>query len=755
MSGKRRARLAVGPRVRQGVLLALLAVVAAGCAAGQAFGRGEDAARAGDWDAAVEFYRQAVLETPDRAEYQIALERAMRSASYEHLDTARLFEGQGRLEDALREYRRASEYDPPNRQVAAKVLEIEQRIRDAYEAAQPPSSLAQLRTQAQQARALPLLDPASDEPLTLAYTNASLRDVLVSMGEAAGISVSFEADVQDAPYSVSLTGVSFEQALAQILEVNGLFHKVINAQAILVIPDTVPKRTQYEEQVIQTFYLSHADATELAQMINTVVRVPAMAVQPQIAANPSSNTITVRGTANVVSIIERMIDTNDTPRAEVIIDVQILEVNRSRARQLGLDLSDFAISSTFSPSADPNAGNGTAPAFNLSAITRGISTADFYLSVPSAVVNFLETDSQTRLIAKPQLRGAEGQEITLALGDEIPVPTTVFTPLAQGGANFNPLTSFEYRPVGVNIRMLPRVTYDGEVILDLTIENSTLGQDVNVAGQNLPSFGSREVNTRIRLRDGESNLLAGLLREDERRSMRGIPGLTRIPILNRLFGGEDSLVSQTDIVMLLTPRIVRTHELTVDDVGPIFIGTSQNMELSAPPSSIIPPSAPPAEVVAPTPDGAAAEPVPGAPDAGADGEVLLSLPAVDFVAGGGPYTAPITLSGADRVGALSLTLTYNPSVLRVRGIQEGTFMRAGGVDAAFTPQLDATAGRIDIAAVRPGDTSGAAGTGMVAAVLFEAIAPGPIDLRITGMGSAPDGEDLALRFASVPAVTVP
>jgi hypothetical protein len=200
---------------------------------------------------------------------------------------------------------------------------------------------------------------------------------------------------------------------------------------------------------------------------------------------------------------------------------------------------------------------------------------------------------------------------------------------------------------------------------------------------------------------------------------------------------------------------VRTHELTVDDVGPIFIGTSQNMELSAPPSSIIPPSAPPAEVVAPTPDGAAAEPVPGAPDAGADGEVLLSLPAVDFVAGGGPYTAPITLSGADRVGALSLTLTYNPSVLRVRGIQEGTFMRAGGVDAAFTPQLDATAGRIDIAAVRPGDTSGAAGTGMVAAVLFEAIAPGPIDLRITGMGSAPDGEDLALRFASVPAVTVP
>ena len=179
-------------------------------------------------------------------------------------------------------------------------------------------------------------------------------------------------DFQDAPYTVQLSGVSFEQALNQILIANGLFYKVINAQTIMVVPDTQVKRARYEEQVIQTFYVSHADATELAAMINQVVRVPAMAVQPQIAANATSNTITVRATTNVVSIIERMIDANDNPKAEVVIDVQILEVNRSRARQFGVDLSSFAVSGTFSPSVDPNTNDGVAPPFNLNAC-RGAS----------------------------------------------------------------------------------------------------------------------------------------------------------------------------------------------------------------------------------------------------------------------------------------------------------------------------------------------------------------------------------------------
>jgi type II secretory pathway component GspD/PulD (secretin) len=761
----------------------LVAAVVAGCAGSRAFGRGDSAARAGDWDTAVEHYRQAVQDDPDRVDYQIALERAMLNASIRHLDQARLLEARGQFEDALREYRRSSEYDPTNRQIAAKVMEMERRLRDLAEASRPQPTIQQLQQAARQSPE-PLLNPASRDPIDVVFNNASLRDILNSMGMSAGINVTFERDYADRSYTVQMRGVTFEQALNQILSANQLFDKVINERTIMVIPDNAQKRALYEEQVIRTFFISHADATEVAQILNGVVRIPALAVAPQIVANKTNNTITVRASANIVQIIERVVQQNDNPRAEIVLDVQILEVNRARAKEFGIDLSQFAINATFSPETDPRGDDGTLTAqpFNLNTITRGISTADFYLSVPSAIVRFLETDSQTRLIAKPQLRGAEGQQITLNLGDEIPVPSTIFTPVAGGGAAFNPLTSFTYRPVGVNIQVTPRVTFEGDVMLDLTVESSTLGQDINIAGQNLPSFGSRKVQTRLRLRDGESNLLAGLLREEERRTLRGVPGLLRLPILRNLFASNDNEIFQTDIVMLLTPRIVRTQELTLQDVSPIFIGSQQSLGLGGPPPLIAVPGGPDADVPPapappaggqPLPPGAAGVPVvppgsstvpgtttlPAAPAQPAvavpsGGEVILSPPGPDFRVGAGPYTVPVSITGASQLSSVTLTITFNPAALRVRAVQEGSFLRTGGVEAAFTQQVDTAGGRIDIAIIRTGDQTGVAGTGLLAAIVFDAVGGGPANLTVTGAAGGPRGTPVTLQFGQVAPVTV-
>lgn len=321
-----------------------------------------------------------------------------------------------------------------------------------------------------------------------------------------------------------------------------------------------------------------------------------MAVPPQLVANVAANSITVRAAAPVAGIIARVIAANDTARAEVVIDVEILEVNRERARQYGLDLSQYSVTATFSPETAPgatttsdDAAGSAAPApFNLNTVTSGVSLADFYTAVPAAVIRFLEQDTHTRLIAQPQLRGQEGAELTLNLGQEIPVPTTAFTPLAAGGAAFNPLTSFQYRPVGVILRMTPRVTYEDEIVLDLEVENSTLGPPIAVAGQSMPTFGTRHVETRLRLRDGESNLLAGLLRQEDRQLLRGVPGLRRLPILRHLFGSTDASARQTDIVLLLTPRIVRAHRLEQQDVSPIHIGTARELGVTSPPPRIAP-----------------------------------------------------------------------------------------------------------------------------------------------------------------------
>jgi len=806
------------------VVVAGLALAASGCGAARAFGRGESAARAGDWDTAVQYYRRAVQESPDRTDYKIALERSMINASHEHLNQAQLAEARGELEDALREYRRASEFDPPNRQLAAKVLEIERRIRDQAEAQPPRNNIAQLREQARQAAPPPLIKLTEVLP-EIRFNNTSIRDILNFIANATGINVTYDRDYQDRAYTVQLNGLTLEQALNQILSANLLFYKVINDRTIMVIADNPQKRANYEEQIIRTFYVSHSDATELAQMINTIIRVPAMAVQPMIAPNKTNNTITIRATTAVAGIIEKMIESNDKPRAEIVIDVQILEIRRDRARTFGVNLSDYSIGTVFSPEADPRGGTGATTTFapqpfNLNTISRGISTADFYLAVPSAVVRFLESDSETKLIAKPQLRGAEGQKITLNLGDDIPVPSTVFTPLASGGANTNPLTSFTYRTVGIVVEMTPRVTFEGEVILDLSVENSTRSGDVNVAGQNLPSFGTRKVVTRLRLRDGESNLLAGLLREDDRRTLRGLPGLLRLPILNKLLASNDNEITQTDIVMLLTPRIVRTQELNAANISPIFIGTQQNLGLGGPPPLIAPqpetePAAPqpappagpnivppggaaagggvsivppgsspipgttavtaapsPANPSAVTPQGAARGAPPPAPAAttpagpapaataanptivSAGAQIVVTPPGTDFRVGGGPYTVAVSATNASRLSGLSLTITFNPSALRVRAVQEGSFMRAGGAQATFTQRVDAAAGRIDVAILRTGDATGVAGTGLLAAVLFDAVGGGAGNLAVTGTATAPGGTAASLQITPVPAITV-
>ena len=603
----------------------------------------------------------------------------------------------------------------------------------------------------------------------LDFRETSLQDLVDFIGDATGINVSYDEQFQDREVTIRIDGLTLEETLDHVLSINQHFYKVLNPRAIIVVPETPQKRQQYEEQVIRTFFVSHADVSELSQLLSQIVRAPQMAVQPAVIPNTVANTITVRATTAVASIIEQVIAANDKPAVEVIIDVEILEVNRERAKRYGLNLSDYAIGGIFSPELAPAgaaapAGGGATPAstpsgvsapppFNLNTISRGVSTADFYLGVPAAVVRFLETDSHTRLVAKPQLRGQEGTTMTLELGEDIPVPTTAFTPIAAGGVAVNPLTAFAYRPVGINVTMTPRVTYENEIVLELTVENSTLGANIDVAGTSLPTFGSRSVETTLRLRDGESNLLAGLLREEDRNTLRGLPGTLGVPLLRSLFGDTDEQVRTTDIVMLLTPRVVRTHELTQSDISPIHIGTQTNFGLTGPPPLIAPqpdagipdtlepdaaaqspqptspvptpiPDAPDADrlvpdttpQVEPAPEPAppelaplpvpvdpepavpppAAEPQipPADPDVSAAAQVLVTPPGAQFRVGGGPYTVPISVNGVSQLTTISLTLFFDPSVLRVRTVQEGSFMRQGGVQVTFTQRIRLP-GRLD------------------------------------------------------------
>ena len=771
--------------------IVVLVTLVAGCAARSAYSKGDAAARAGDWDAAVEQYRRALQQDPQNVQYRIAYERANLSAAGIHIDAARLAEARGQLDQALMEFRRASEYDPANRAIAGKVLDLERKLRDQIEQSRPRPTAQQLRQAARAGQAPPLFNFNSIvQPIR--FQQASLRDIFNFIGEATGINITYDSTYQDRVYTISAQDVTLEQALQQIVSANGLFYKVMNPKTIMIIPDNAQKRAQYEEQVIVSFPLSYVDSQELAQTINQVIRPVGQALAPAVTANKSTNTVTVRATTSMMAIIERMVETLDKPRAEIVVDVQILEVSRSRAQQYGLDLGTYAINAVFSPEVDPRiaGGGGTTEngttlnprPFNLNTVSRGISTSDFYLAVPSAVVRFLETDSETKVIAKPQLRGAEGSDLKLNLGEDIPVPSTTFTPLAQGGANFNPLTSFTYRPVGVTVQMTPRVSIEGDIQIKLMIESSNLGAGITIAGQELPSFGSRRVETDLRLREGESTLLAGLLQEQQRRQLSGLPWVMHLPVIKQLFSSNDNSIQQSDVVMLLTPRIVRSREFTANDLGPIYIGTQSNLGLSGPPP-LIGAAPEPQATATPAPGQAVASPAaqapapppvppavpapaaqaPAGPPAGAAlpgptsvsaGQVVVSVPGPEFRVGGGPYLVPVSITNASQLSGVTLTVTYNPAVLRLVNVQEGSFMRAGGVNASFTQQPDPVAGRVDIAVVRRGDITGVAGTGLLAGLLFEPVAAGAANLNVTGSASGPNGSPVSLQFSAVPAVRV-
>jgi len=821
----------------------VLAIGVSGCAAGHAYRQGQEASRVGDWDSAVTHYTKAVQESPEKAEYKIALERATQNASREHLSRAHELEDHDQLDAALIEYKRALELDPSNRLAAAKSVELEKTIRDRIEASRPKPPIQGLREEARRA-STPLLSPTASMPVVSFGPNASVKDILNFIGTSTGINVTYDSQFQDKGYTVRLEDVTLEQALQQITTANQLFYKVLNPKTIIIVPDNAQKHAQYDDLVVRVFYISHADVAEISQIINTIMRIPTMPVQPTVLQNKTANTLTVRATAPVMDVIERIIKANDKPRAEVIVDVQILEVNRKRTKDLGLNLSNYALGLTFSPEvAPPNTGGnlGSAPAvpppFNLNTISQGISTADFYLTVPTALVKFLETDSRTKVIAKPQLRGAEGTKLTLNLGDQIPVLSTVFGAQVPGGLASVPQSSFNYKDVGVNLEMTPRVTYEGEIVLDgFVVESSALGPSISVAGQDVPSFSSRRVTTKLRLREGESTLLAGLLRDEQRKILTGFPGITKTPILRSLFGSTSDEINQSDIVMLLTPHIVRTHELTVEDLSSIYIGTQQNVGLGGPPPLIAPqpnepaPTTPPGAappagatqpgtvpgvprstaspeggvpptnfapppgtspvptLVTPLPPPAAAPasplPVvpappgvsPGAPAPGAAGttapardinatppqgpvtatpaaattaQVIITPPGTEFRVAGGPYTVPVSINNVARLSVMTLTVTYNPNVLRVRTAQDGTFMRQGGVATSFTPRIDAATGRVDIAITRTADQSGASGAGLLAALVFDAVGPGGSVIQVSGVASTPEGAPINLQFNPV------
>lgn len=558
-----RPRNGVGLRCGRAVLRAgLLAfcVLLVSCSGYRNYREAQLAELNNDWDAAVLHYLQLTRLDPSNLRYKASLMRAKIAAANQHFDRAKDFREADLLGQALVELQKAVTLDPTNQYAKVELDKVTEEI-EALEQGQTPESLAEMKERTQGSRAQPpVLNPRSPEPIDLSFPEAqSVQQIYQAMGKAFGINVLFDPKLRDTEIAIELKNVTAQDALEILMRTAGHFYKTLDEQSIIVVADTPQNRRTYEDLIIQTFFLSNSDVKEVMNQLRSLVD------SRKIATNEALNAIILRDTADKVKVAERIIQANDKAKAEVVVDVELLQLNTNKLQDLGLSLS----SSSIGVSLDAG-GEGVPLRFND---LEFLNSNDWVLSIPNFAFDFIKESSDAQTLAKPQLRISEGEQARLRIGERIPIPVTSFNTANTVGSNVVPITSFQYQDVGILIEIEPRVHHNDEVSLTVSIEVSNLAGSVG----DQPIIGSRNIETTIRLQDGETNMLAGLIRTDESNADEGIPGLSDIPLLGRLFSKKRTQNQRTDIVLTLTPHIVRRASITEDDLKPIWVGTEQNI----------------------------------------------------------------------------------------------------------------------------------------------------------------------------------
>ena len=546
-------------------LAALLLVVAltgvSACATASGMRRGRQAEQAQDFDRAVVEYTKLARANPASTDARMALQRVKLRAAQEHAVRGRRLAGMERYEEAVAEYQLSAELNPTDPQVDAALRDARQKLRTKL--AVTRAGRTELESLIERTRDLPApgleLPEGVKLPASLTFGNgATSRAVFLTVGRFANISTIFDPAFRDQPVNIDLRNATLADALTSLTASTHTFYRVTAPRTITIIPDTPAKRREYEESVIRTIFLSNADLKETIDLLRIVVDIR------QISPVTATNSISIKDTPERIAAAVKLVTAIDKARPEVIIDVELLEVDRNKLHEYGLQIASPG-SPGISGSADINRDD-----FRLANL-KNLTGADVFLSgIPGIYYRLLKSDTATRALANPHLRTTEGLTATARFGEEVPVPTTTFAPIAAGGINTQPITSYVYKNVGVNIDITPRLHHDDEVSLALKITLSSLGTAPGFGG--LPTFGNREISTTIRLKDGETNMLAGLIRDEERTVLSGIPGLSDIPLLGRMFANNHREALQTDIILTLTPHIVRVLDLTEADLRAFRLG---------------------------------------------------------------------------------------------------------------------------------------------------------------------------------------
>jgi general secretion pathway protein D len=750
--------------------------------------RGQEAEARQNYDAAFEAYHQAMLKNPNDLRYKTRYEHTMFLASVGHVDRGRVLRQSGDLNGALAEFKRALQIDPGN-QTAQQEIDQLQHIIDNPQAGAATERNEQVSRQNEALETIgsiagPVeLKPASNDPITI-HSVEDVKNIYQAIGKLAGLNVLFDPDYTSKRIPVDLTNVTLSDALRIVGTIAGTFYKAVTPNTIFVAQNTRTKRTDLDEQAVQTFYLTNAsqqnDANEVVIAIRNLLD-PSV----KIYLVPSQNAIVMRATPDQLLLAQKLLNDLDRARPEVVVDVAVLEVNKNFERNLGITLPQ---SVTVTPQANPNATSTsttntsttgtttTTSNFTLNSLAH-LNANNFAVAITGGTVNALLTDSNTRILQNPSIRATDGQRATLKIGQKIPIATGSYNAgVSTGVASIGVQTQFTYIDVGVNIDMTPTVHYDHQVTLKLKVEISSEASSVTISGVTEPIIGQRVVEQTIQLMDGEPSLLSGIISTSDALNISGTPGIGELPILKYFFTSRDKVSSKDEIVFLLIPHIVRESVLTRTNTRAIDTGTGQSIELRRDPTAAdrgadgANPLYPKPKIGQATTAANAASamvqqlsqqaqpitppPVPGAAAAAnaanAAAEQLNqqaqpgagSVPPINFAVApadtnqtvGSTFQVAVMLNNGKDVFSVPLQLKFNSAVLQLVNVDAGDFLGRDGQATSIVHRDDGN-GLVAISTNRPPNAAGVSGSGSLCTLTFKAVAPGDSTLSLVKVGA--------------------
>jgi len=734
-------------------LLVTAALLLGGCPKGnQDYEEARKANALQDYDTALVHYERAARSDPTNAEYKLRAAQARYDAGQFHVQQGKKALRNGDLQLALGEFQKAQLIDPSNTaadQEAKRTLEL-------MNGQNGPKALNPATQPDEQILAQPPeLKPLSRDPINGLKMTNDARVVYETIAKLAGLSVIFDPDFTSRRITVDFPSVTLEQALDAVSLESKAFWKPVTSSIIFVAQDQPQKRKDLEDEVVQTFYLSNTltpqDLTEVVNGLRVLLDLHRL---QQVNAQ---NAIVIRDTPDKLLLAAKIIRDIDKAKPEVLIHVQVMTASMDRLRDLGI-LPGQTVSLAFTPrssigpststSSTTTGTSSTVPQVLLSQL-KNLGTSDFALTLPGATANAILTDDRTKILQDPELRVTDGQKATLKIGSKVPVATGSFQAGVGVGVTgssgvVNPLvnTQFQYIDVGVNIEVTPRVHPDGDISLKGTVDISQIIGNSPIGGINQPVIGQKKTEIDVRLKEGEQNILAGLIERTATDNVNGIPGLGEVPLMRYLFSDNSHEVEEDETLIVMTPHILRLASLTAANLQSMAAGTDSNVRVyrgdegtSTAAPAAAPEPAPAARQnsgnVAPTPGVTPTAMAQTAPSQGASAAAQLHFePATVVLKAGDTTTLGLAVSNVRDLYSIPLMIHFDPAVVRVEEVRDGGFLSGGSQQVAVVQRIDQQQGQVIVSATRQPNTPGVNGTGTVFGFVVRAIGPGTARLQI-------------------------